>query len=232
MHQKDSEMKIRQAIARAQQQADDALPPLPEDFEVPRDSGRPTALRSKSLVRRGQGLRRIRKIAAMLALVLLSGFFTTMLLSRQARADVGRFLKEVWEDRILLLFRGEKAPDYQLPNLYASYLPEGVELVLEEKSEQSCNRIYHDKDIHCLIYLSYQLVEEGRQIRHLALPGMDLETLLIGERRLEHFSRGEEDHTAWWFEEEDKLFVQVKGVLNSEEFSLFVQGLRQEAPAP
>ena len=176
----------------------------------------------------GRPEKTVGRIAAACFIFLLVSFSLTMVFSKEARAAVSRWTKQLFEGGIAYIFRGELDDAYTIPKIEPGWLPDGVELVqYEEVPDISYDYLYQNQDESKLILFGVGIVHEGSNMTVSDLEDYTHETVIWDGKTIEHYFLGEEDHTLWWFEDEDRIIVTVDCYLTTEELQLFISNLKR-----
>ncbi|MBQ4425052.1 MAG: hypothetical protein II882_04885 [Lachnospiraceae bacterium] len=179
-------------------------------------------------IRKRQARKTVGRIAAACFIFLLVSFSLTMVFSKEARAAVSRWTKQLFEGGIAYIFRGELDDAYTIPKIEPGWLPDGVELVqYEEVPDISYDYLYQNQDESKLILFGVGIVHEGSNMTVSDLEDYTHETVIWDGKTIEHYFLGEEDHTLWWFEDEDRIIVTVDCYLTTEELQLFISNLKR-----
>ena len=169
------------------------------------------------------------KVVAMFAAVLLISGILLLSFSPNARAAFERWTRDVYENRILYVFRGKPEEAYKLPRYEAGWLPEGVELVdkMEGTFGEMYGYTYMNKDESVGILFDVHVVEEGSLFELTQMEGYEHETIQLDGRTIEDYYLGDNTRTVCWFEDDGKTLISIDCTLTKEEALNFIKNLRR-----
>ena len=152
------------------------------------------------------------KSAACMLIAFLISFASVMTFNVEARAAFTRWIREVYEDSIVYEFFGEKSETASL-DYRITWVPEGYEIVYEEKNETSYCIIYSntqaDKDL--LVFEYYSLIE-GRLVDFiLGDDQYNIENVKIHDIYGEFYNSidGNKSNNLIWFDEHDSICFMI-----------------------
>ena len=172
---------------------------------------------------------KVGKAATMIAIALLISGMLLLSFSSTARAAFERWTHDIYENRIRYIFHGKPEEEYRLPLYEADWLPDGVELVekIEGTFGELYGYIYMNEDESTVILFDVNVVEEGSLFELIQMEGYEHETIYFEGKTIEDYYLGENDHTAFWFEDDGRALVSVDCTLTRDELLNFIKNLRR-----
>ena len=171
---------------------------------------------------------KVGKAAAMIAIALLISGMLLLSFSSTARAAFERWTHDIYENRIRYIFHGKPEEEYRLPLYEADWLPEGVKLVEIQGNDPEKSgyiKVYSNEDESIIILLSAGTVQEGSLFELTQMEGYEHETIYFEGKTIEDYYLGENDHTAFWFEDDGKAIISLDCYLTREEALNFIKNL-------
>jgi len=165
----------------------------------------------RSRERRNRRVFTLQRVAVILLALLLT-FGSWLAVDVHAREVFFTWVRTVYEDHVVYRFHGGASTTTgELPDYVLGWIPEGFELVEEDKN----SKIYENQLTGYAIVFDYSIQSELVQVSDYK----DVDTIVIDQLEGEYYSAKDEDDSNefMWFDDKHGIVFHINSTLNKDE---------------